>query len=82
MRLARLLLEAFDLNSLLRARDLPPLNNLMPLAEDHFEIAREIVIGNADGAASAARKHVIRTRIENLESFARITAVNAGRIQE
>lgn len=70
-RLSSMLSDLFDLSSLLRLRDLPPIHDLVKYAQDHVVIAELIAKGDARGAADAAREHVLYTRRENLEAFDR-----------
>jgi DNA-binding GntR family transcriptional regulator len=70
-RLSSMLRDLFDLSSLLRLRDLPPIHDLVKYAGDHVVIAELIAKGDAKGAADAAREHVLYTRRENLEAFDR-----------
>jgi DNA-binding GntR family transcriptional regulator len=76
-RLAELLVDVLDLNSLLRKRDLPPLNNLNRLAKEHIDIAHCIETGDAAGAAEFARNHVTQAREENLRAFEQLTTPHA-----
>ncbi len=71
-RMADMLVDVLDLNALLRKRDLPPLNNLQRLAQDHLNIANAIAKGDGDEAEAQARHHVLRAREENLEIFDRL----------
>lgn len=70
-RLLSMLRDLFDLSSLLRLRDLPPVHDLVKYAGDHIVIAELIAKGDDKGAAEAARAHVLYTRRENLEAFDR-----------
>lgn len=70
-RLLHMLRDLFDLSSLLRLRDLPPMHDLVKYAGDHIVIAELIAKGDANGAAEAAREHVLYTRMENLQAFDR-----------
>ncbi|MEO3430893.1 GntR family transcriptional regulator [Pelagibius sp. CAU 1746] len=76
-RMSSMLRDLFDLGSLLRLRDLPPIHDLVKYGEDHVAIAQRIAEGDAEGAAEAAREHVVHTRRENLEAFDRRNAASA-----